>query len=303
MHLKICPVCGNSLEGKEGYSRISPHHLGYGNLCGDCVLKQIDGLPALIKLSVPRCRSCGSIRWKGQWMPYPNSPEWEDIIASAIYPYLKDSEGYAVSIRSSAEHGNSTSISFAVVLDVGFGLKKNIEGQVEINYERSVCPSCAMASEKNYPYLIQIRGEARKLESEEVERLEHMVKTMASKHVSSPLKLDEKEGGLDVQVYSPAFSLMLRHELEKKFMAQISYSQKLLKKEKDGRLVYQKISLVRLFKLRLGSSVVFEGAVASVEGADGYDLIMRKKDGDEYKMKLEEAFTYYKSKQLDIIKY
>jgi len=301
--LRACPVCGKDMNGEEGYSRVSAHHLGSGTLCSDCAISQIEELPPTIKVRVPKCRVCGSIRWKGQWIPAPSGEDWKELVNSALYPYLKDSDGYDAEIRSVNEHPSGAKVTFEARVYVGFGLSKKEGGQLEFEYERTICPSCAMASEKNYPYLIQIRGEGRKLEQDELKRLEHMVESMAEKRTNSPLKVDEKEGGLDVQAYSPDFSLMLRRELERKFMVQMTFSQRLLKKERDGRLVYQKISLVRLFKLRLGSSVVLEGSVASVEGADGYDLVMKKKDGDEYRMSLSEAFNLYKSRQLELIKY
>ncbi|MDP7975928.1 MAG: NMD3-related protein [TACK group archaeon] len=301
--MRVCALCGRELKDGRGYSRESPHHLVEGNLCEDCALSHIDRLPALVKLRVPKCRVCGSIRWKGQWIPAPTGEGWADLVHSALYGLLKDSEGYEITIDHVGEHNSGARVAFTAEINVGLGLVKYEKGEVEVSYESSICPSCAMAQEKNYPYLIQIRGEGRRLDRDEVTRLRHMVESIGRRHSEMPLKFDEKEGGVDVQAYSPSFSLNLRRELEKRFLAQTSYSQKLLKKERDGRLVYQKISLVRIFRLRLGSSVVLDGEVASVEGADGYDLVMKKKDGDEYKLSMTDAYNFYRAKHLEIIKY
>ncbi|MGC8601414.1 MAG: NMD3-related protein [Thermoprotei archaeon] len=301
--MRVCAICGKELENGKGYSRESPHHLGEGNLCAECALSHVDGLPTLIKVRMPKCRICGSVRWKGQWIDVPSGEGWSDLVTSALYGELKDSEGYSVIVHHVGEHKSGARIVFSAEINVGFGLIKRERGELEVSYEPSICPSCSMAQEKNYPYLIQIRGEARRLDREEVSNLRHIVEAIAQRRPEMPLKFDEKEGGVDVQAYSSSFSLNLRHELEKRFLAQTTYSRRLLKKQKDGKLVYQKISLVRLFRLRLGSSVVLEGEVASVEGADGSYLVMRKKNGDEYKLSMTDAYNFYRSRQLEIIKY
>ena len=300
INVRICPRCGNPIPEGQGYSRLSSHHLGNGNLCANCALSLLDDAPPLIKLEVPRCRSCGSIRWRGRWIQQPYA---SDVVLDSLGHLVRDSDGIQVTIEGDDASSNSERISYTAALDVGFGLKKKLSGIVALEFSSSLCPICRMASQKEYPYLIQIRGEGRKLLDGELRDVEVMVGSLVRRFSDSPSKVEEKEGGLNVECYSPSLALILKREVEKRFMVQTLESQRLLRTERDGKKIYQRIYSMRLFRLRLGSSISMSGIVANVEGAEGRDLVMKDKDGHEFSMSMRRAFDLYRSKKLNVVNY
>jgi nonsense-mediated mRNA decay protein 3 len=203
----ICPKCGRDNSSIPFV----------GAFCTDCYPIRVLA-PAKIEVRV--CKSCGMMFLKGEWMP--SSPA---KIAAYVASKCK---GDFTDVMYDTER------QVATFLIVKGDNKMEAERFVKLDRIVTTCPRCSRVSGGYYEAIIQLRGNAKQVES----RAAAMMKKLAK--VTFISKTEEKDNGVDIYVGDSKAVVGLMAELGMRALI----TKKLVGRD-EGKQLYRTTFLVR----------------------------------------------------------
>ncbi|MBI5227515.1 hypothetical protein HY988_02905 [Candidatus Micrarchaeota archaeon] len=204
----LCPKCGRSEEVVEFLDAF----------CVDCYPYKIE---TPLKIDFEQCKRCERIFLQGKWMPYNESKIKKYILTKCDGEY------------SHAEYNfEKKAMNFTITKGRE---AKLIERPIPLDLRPTICPECSRMSGGYYEGIIQLRGNARK-----IEKLSELLIEKLSKRTFIA-KSEEKEEGLDIYVGKSRAVVEVMVMLKEK-----TFITKKLIGRSQGKRLYRTTFLLRL---------------------------------------------------------
>ncbi len=151
------------------------------------------------------------------------------------------------------------------------------------------CRSCELRRSEFYECILQIRGDERKLEEDELEEVTRKIYQAASRPHRSPMayisKVKDRKEGRDFYLGSAAWGRELARQLASETGGSLKESRKLVGQQRgSNKRLYKFTILLRLPRLRRGDVTEVEGSLHTVERIDGRKIVLRSPSGDEIRL-------------------
>jgi len=176
----ICPKCGRSSDDVQFVEAF----------CIDCYPSSIQTPKETV---IERCKRCGLMKLKGEWMPYDERKLAEYVISRCRGEFTGATYDMA---RQVAEF----------TMARGGGTVR-LERRVPLEIRIVMCPQCNRVSGGYFQGIIQLRGNGK-----QIERYASMLAKMLAKKTFIA-KTEEKDGGLDIYVGSSKAVVGVMQEL------------------------------------------------------------------------------------------
>ena len=209
--VKLCPKCGAASDKKKFV----------GAFCVDCYPIEIHS-PSTI--TVYRCKDCGNMRLKKEWMQF-SIPKIEEYIQ-------KETKG---KFEQAVLEFEERKIKY--VIKAGSQLFE-VERPVRIDFKEELCTQCNWKHGSYYEAIIQLRGEDGK-EDKILRLADKLAKLLTKKTFIS--KEEHKKNGLDMYIGNKKVVVAVLAELGLKPSRSSS-----LCGLKEGRRVYRETFLIRV---------------------------------------------------------
>ena len=251
----VCVVCGAEGEIVHG-------------MCIKCFDERVPCVFFPQQVDITVCAHCGAIMVGKRWV-------WDvdigAVVSELIRKKMRVEKGVKVlAFRSKLNEESIARMSADVAVDVkinGFILHRH--GHVVVNVHRTTCKVCSRKFGNYYEAIIQIRGEGRVPDSDEIQNISNTIRREVVKASERDrgvfiTKEEDVRGGKDFYLSSSLLAKKIAEGLAKKFSARLKVSPKLVGR-RDGREVYRVTYSVRLPRIRAGDIIENNGEYFVVE--------------------------------------
>ncbi|MBU0591361.1 60S ribosomal export protein NMD3 [Candidatus Micrarchaeota archaeon] len=203
----ICPKCGKTNKQMDFIEAF----------CINCYPIKIE-TPA--KIETERCRECGKIKLRGEWVTYTDKKFAKYIISKCKGTF------------STAEYDNAkNTITFTIDKQTETTIKRDIILDVKTN----MCGHCSRISGGYFQGIVQLRGDEKRIKK----HADQLIEQLAKKTFLT--KTEEKDGGFDIYVGNSKAVV----ELFSKLKIKVRITKKLVGAE-QGKRLYRTTFLIRL---------------------------------------------------------
>ena len=259
----FCPECGNTEEPL------------IDGICKTCFLKTYKMLKIPENIDIEICKHCNSKLLKGQWID-EYIPEEE-----VIYRTLEDeieidklAENPIIDLEikqmrgtiAECEINSSCEISNTIIEDT-------YETNVKINH--TVCPTCSKRESGYYEAVIQVRGDKRTPENEEIKEIEELIQKTIEKQYHKdklayiPQILKPKEGR-DYYIGSLKTARKIINTLKSNIGGNSKESPRLISEDSStGKGLYRIWISYRLSQFQNNDFVEFENKIYQIKNVNG----------------------------------
>ncbi|MDR2874028.1 MAG: hypothetical protein LBV42_04750 [Methanobrevibacter sp.] len=248
-------------------------------LCLQCFIKEFSILAIPNEVSVKVCTYCNATFSKGKWIN-ANLDEEEIIYRNIensieINPIAKNSiiDMHILQMRGT--------IAESIVEVRGDVLKEEIfeEHEINVRLKKDICPTCSKRNSGYYEAVIQIRSQARKIDSKQLKEIDMVIsKTLEKLYKKDklayiPTKSEIKEG-VDYYIGSLKSGRKLALAIKESFGGMITESERLVTKNKStGKEIYRVWIAIRLPNFNKGDFIKFNNKTAKILNINGKKIV------------------------------
>ena len=239
----ICPKCGEEFEG----------------VCLNCT--NLDELIWLDNFIVITCPKCGSFKLEGKW----RTLDFEDVIDYLISKNVRIHP--ELEIKEILISYNPFTITFKGEISK---VDVEIVKQPKLKILKETCTRCSRESGGYYESILQLRADKRKLEKEEIEKVNKIINEILRAEKDNQkafiTKIVERKEGIDYYFGGRNIGKKVSRKIVNEFGAEIKES-KTISGRVDGRDLYRFTYLVRLPSYKNGDVVKDDGKICIVTNA------------------------------------
>ena len=251
----ICPSCGSPVERGEAVR----------GLCASCYVKRFGVARLPGKVSFVYCKGCGSYRYQGGW----NEGLWtvEEAMKEFLWTHLtlkaRPSEGVGEVWVEEIEipggfSGPGLYRALVRVAGSAGGSTLSEERVVEVEASAGLCPRCAARAGGGYEAEVKVRGIGGALSEESKDRVYRVIRG-ASAVAGSIVKVEEREGGIDVYLADKQSARILAGRIKSAMGGEVAESFKLVGRKPSGKRKGRLTISVRVPDFRPGELILVDG--------------------------------------------
>ncbi len=209
--------------------------------------KDIDKYVKVNRLRIKVCKYCGAVFWEGKWIEDNINDIIQKVISRNIsklvevrYPFtLIDYNIKGIEI-------NGRKILLNLLVKVGIDDKHfDVEKELLIETENSICPRCLARKVKSYDTVIQIRGQ-KGLSRNDLIEVYNIIRSLPTPVKREIIDIKSTKDGIDVLLNDKGLGRFIAKIFERKTGAHVIGSYKLVSRKPDGKIKSKLSISVRL---------------------------------------------------------
>lgn len=272
----MCSRCGKKIIRKEDY---------HSGLCFDCLKASVKPPTIPSEIDITACPICYRYKNRDRWVA-PSSDDHNlavtDMIIDAVGRLISDSrEKLDFKVIPRIEEADS-SLKSIVTVPVSIILRRELfddktvinQLSIKAHIHSGVCGNCSKISRGSYEAIVQIRVKGRKLEKNEADRILGFIDNRIRKisvfgKAQFITKIKETRFGVDLYFSSNNAAKKVSSDVVDEFGCMHKESNKLVGRNKSGKLTYRVVYSLRLPPFRLGDVFRTGGKYYLIENISG----------------------------------